>query len=92
MYTIRLDAAATPHREDIMESLAGQGIATNVHFPPLPTLTAYAERGFDPADFPHAMTAFEGAISLPIHRLMTADDARRVAEALKREVQQRTSS
>lgn len=92
LYTVRLNAAATPYRDDIMEAMAGQGIATNVHFPPLPMLTAYAERGCDPADFPHAMTAFEGAISLPIHRLMTEEDARRVAEALRREVHRRTSS
>ena len=92
LYTVRLDAAAAPHRDDIMETMARLGIATNVHFPPLPMLTAYAERGCDPADFPHAMAAFEGAISLPIHRLMTPEDTRRVADALKREVQQLTSS
>ncbi len=83
LYVIRLSAAASIHRDDIMEALAAAGIATNVHFPPLPLLTAYRERGFSASDVPHACAAFHAAISLPIHRLMSIGDVQRVASALE---------
>ncbi len=58
----------------IIELMAEQGIATNVHYKPLPLLTAYRNLGFDPADFPHALSQFENEITLPLHTLLSDDD------------------
>ncbi len=83
LYVVRLSPGMARHRDDIMDTLAAAGIATNVHFPPLPMLTAYRERGFAEADVPSACTAYESAISLPIHRQMSIEDVLRVADALQ---------
>ena len=82
LYIIRLPRVWQPHRDALMEALGAQGIATNVHFPPLPLLTAYAERGHNIGDVPHAVAAFDAAISLPIHRQMETADVDRVIAAL----------
>ncbi|MBL6645593.1 MAG: DegT/DnrJ/EryC1/StrS family aminotransferase [Flavobacteriales bacterium] len=82
LYIIRLSAHGQPYRDALMEALGAQGISTNVHFPPLPLLTAYADRGYDIADVPHAVAAFDTAISLPIHRHMDVADVDRVVAAL----------
>ena len=82
LFIIQLQEGMAAHRDAIIEALASQDIATNVHFPPLPALTAYRERGFKTADFPEAMRAFDRAISLPIHRHMSLGDVDRVVDAL----------
>ena len=82
LYVVKLSPGMARHRDDIMDTLADSGIATNVHFPPLPMLTAYRERGFAELDSPNACDAYEAAISLPIHRQMSIDDVFHVADAL----------
>ena len=83
LYIVQLSDGLCASRDDIMAQLAAADIASNVHFPPLPTLTAYRERGFLPEDHPEACSAFERAISLPIHNGMTQDDVHRVVAALR---------
>ena len=63
--------------------MAEQGIATNVHYKPLPLLTAYKTLGFDIKDFPNAFSLYEHEITLPLHTLMSVDDAVYVAESLR---------
>ena len=82
LYIIQLKAELAHHRDALMDTLSALGIATNVHFPPLPVLTAYADRGYAADGFPEAIKAYEAAISLPIHRSMSLDDVGRVANAL----------
>lgn len=82
LYPIQLSEEWMPFRDDIMAELAERGIATNVHFPPIPLLTAYAERGFDVVDYPESHQAFLRAISLPIHRHMSLSDVQRVCNAI----------
>lgn len=82
LYPIRLPMEWMSHRDDIMVALAEKGIATNVHFPPLPMLTAYAERGFEISAYPESEDAFLRTISLPIHRNMTLHDVERVCMAV----------
>ena len=51
-----------------------RGIATNVHYKPLPMHTAYKNLGFDIKDYPNAYNMFVNEVTLPLHTLLTDDD------------------
>lgn len=80
---VRLPGADAPRRDELIRGLAAQGVSANVHYKPLPMLTAYKKLGFDERDFPHAMAHFRREITLPLHGQMTVDDATYVADALR---------
>ena len=82
LYIVQLKEGFVPYRDALIEALSAQDIATNVHFPPLPLLTAYAERGAKRDNCPEAIAAFDAALSLPIHRHMSIEDVDRVVDAL----------
>ena len=54
--------------------MAERGIATNVHYKPLPMMTAYKALGFNIADFPNAYHLFENEITLPLNTKMSMED------------------
>jgi len=54
--------------------MAERGIATNVHFKPLPMMTAYKNMGFDIADFPNAYHQYENEITLPLNTKLSDED------------------
>ena len=73
------------NREDcnrIIEQMAMRGIATNVHYKPLPMMTAYKAKGIDIKDYPNALAFFENEITLPLNTKMTEDDLEYVIENL----------
>lgn len=70
----------SPHRNKVIERLADRGISSNVHYKPLPLLTAYQELGWRPAGVPNAVAAYEREITLPLHTLLTDEQVERVAE------------
>ena len=87
----RLDGKSRAFRDELIERLALAGVATNVHYKPLPLLSAYRNLGFDPADFPHAMAQFENEITLPLHTLLSNEDVDYIVEQfclLKRKMEQ----
>lgn len=55
----------------VIEKMAGMGVATNVHYKPLPLLSAYSSRGFAIEDYPNAYAMFRGEITLPLHTCLT---------------------
>ena len=63
-----------------MKEMARAGIATNVHFKPLPMHTAYRNLGFDIKDYPVSFARFENEITLPLHTRMTDEDVEYVIE------------
>lgn len=71
---VRLLGHTRDFRDRMIEEMARAGVACNVHYKPLPLLSAYRDLGFDPADFPHAMAQFENEITLPLHTLLTDED------------------
>lgn len=75
-----IDEAA---RNRIIELMAENGVAANVHYKPLPLLTAYRNLGFDIADFPNAYAQYRCEITLPLHTLLSDDDVDYVIEAFK---------
>lgn len=82
LYLLRLNGKDMAFRNDLIVKLAEKGIATNVHYKPLPLLTAYKNLGFDIKDFPNAYSQFENEISLPLNTVMTKEDAHYVAKTL----------
>lgn len=69
-------------RNEIIEAMAERGVATNVHYKPLPMMTAYKDLGFDIADYPNAYARFANEITLPLHTRLTDEEARYVASSL----------
>lgn len=81
---VRLTGKSQEFRNALIERMAEEGVSTNVHYKPLPLLTAYRNLGFDIADFPNAFAQFENEVTLPLHTSLSDDDARYVAETFKR--------
>ena len=58
-------------RREIITKLAEAGVSANVHYKPLPMLTAYRDLGFDVKDYPNAYAHYENEITLPLHTRLT---------------------
>ncbi|MBR0310672.1 MAG: DegT/DnrJ/EryC1/StrS family aminotransferase [Paludibacteraceae bacterium] len=71
LYITRVPDATLDERQQIIVRMAEQGIATNVHYKPLPMMTAYRNLGFDIAHFPNAYAQFVNEITLPLHTRLT---------------------
>lgn len=70
-------------RNRVIARMSEKGIATNVHYKPLPMHTAYKNLGFDIRDFPHAFEMYRNEITLPLHTLLSDEDVEYVAVSLK---------
>ena len=81
---VRLTGKSQAFRNALIERMADDGVATNVHYKPLPLLSAYRALGFDIADFPNAFAQFENEVTLPLHTLLSDDDVEYVAASFKR--------
>lgn len=79
---VRLNGRGQAFRNRVIEHMAEAGVATNVHYQPLPLLTAYKNLGFDISDFPNAYAQFENEITLPLHTKLTDADIDEVSRAL----------
>jgi dTDP-4-amino-4,6-dideoxygalactose transaminase len=71
LYLVRLLGRNREEVNNVIEQMAERGIATNVHYKPLPMMTAYKALGFDIEDFPNAYHLFENEITLPLHTCLT---------------------
>jgi dTDP-4-amino-4,6-dideoxygalactose transaminase len=74
LYLTRIDGISLEERNEIIIKMEERGISTNVHYKPLPMLTAYKNLGFDIADYPNAYGLFENEISLPIYSSLTDEE------------------
>lgn len=74
LYITRIPGASLEQRQAIIVAMAERGIATNVHYKPLPMMTAYKNLGFDIADFPNAYAHFANEITLPLHTRLTDEE------------------
>ena len=74
LYLARLENLSLEERNEIIVKMEEAGISTNVHYKPLPLLTAYKNLGFDINDYPNAYHLFENEISLPIYSTLTLDE------------------
>jgi len=80
LYITRIPGIMQVERQAIMTAMAERGIATNVHYKPLPMMTAYKNLGFDIADFPNAYAHFVNEITLPLHTRLTDEEVDYIIE------------
>ena len=80
LYITRIPGADTERRQEIIVKMAERGIATNVHYKPLPMMTAYKNLGFDIADYPNAYARFANEITLPLHTCLTDEEVQYVID------------
>lgn len=83
LYLIRVPGIGEAERNEIIERMAEAGVATNVHYKPLPMMTAYKVLGWDIKDFPNTYDYYKNLITLPFHTLLSDDDVEYVCETLK---------
>ncbi len=80
LYICRLLDKTTEERNEIITKMAERGIACNVHYKPLPMMTAYKALGFDIKDYPNAYEMYHNEITLPLHTRLTDEDVEYVME------------
>ena len=74
LYLVRLLGKTREQVNKVIEQMAERGIATNVHYKPLPMMTAYKAIGFDSKDYPNAYHLFENEVTLPLHTCLADED------------------
>ena len=88
LYLVRIPGISDETRREIIIKLAERGVATNVHYKPLPMMTAYKNLGWDIKDFPNAYAYYENLITLPLHTNLTDEDVDYVIENFKEVVEE----
>lgn len=74
LYITRIPGITLDQRQEIIVKMAEMGVACNVHYKPLPMMTAYKKLGFDIKDYPNAYTRFENEVTLPLHTKLTDEE------------------
>lgn len=74
LYLVRLLGKTRDEANKVIQLMAERGIATNVHYKPLPMMTAYKALGFDIKDYPNAYHLFENEVTLPLHTCLSDED------------------
>ena len=80
LYMTRIPWITIRERQEIIEKMAEKGIATNVHYKPLPMMTAYRNLGFDMKDYPNTYKMYKNEITLPLHTNLTDDEVEYIIE------------
>lgn len=86
LYMVRLLGKNEADRNNVIIQMAQKGIATNVHFKPLPLLTAYKNMGFDIEDYPNAYAQYANEITLPLHTMLSNEDVKYICKSLKKAI------
>ena len=74
LYLVRLIGKTEAERNDVISKMAERGIACNVHYKPLPMMTAYKNLGFDIKDYPNAYNQYVNEVTLPLHTRLSDED------------------
>lgn len=83
LYLTRIPGIGDAERREIIVKLAERGVNCNVHYKPLPMMTAYKELGWDIKDFPNAYDYYCNLITLPLHTLLIDEDVEYVCESFR---------
>lgn len=89
LYLMHIPEISVEERNAMITKLAEWGVATNVHYKPLPMMTAYKSLGFDITQYPNAYNYYTNEITLPLHTLLTDEDVEYVGEQLGRVLRQK---
>lgn len=84
LYLVRLTGKDRAFTNRMISAMAEAGVAVNVHYKPLPMLTAYKNMGFDAADYPNAYHMFENELTLPLHTCLTDPQVAYVTETFRK--------
>lgn len=87
LYITRIPNITLEQRNTIIEKMAEKGIACNVHYKPLPMMTAYKKLGFDIKDYPNAYDIFVNEVTLPLHTNLSNDDVNYIIRNYKETVE-----
>ena len=88
LYATRVYGIDEKQRNAVITAMAEMGVATNVHYKPLPMHTAYKNLGFDIKDFPVSYGKYANEITLPLHTLLGDDDVEYVTECFRKAVKE----
>lgn len=88
LYITRVPNITLEQRQEIIVKMAEAGIACNVHYKPLPMMTAYINLGFNIKDYPNSYEQFKNEITLPLHTCLTDEDIEYVIENYTRIVKE----
>lgn len=88
LYITRIPGITSEQRSEIITKMAEKGVACNVHYKPLPMMTAYKNLGFDIKDYPNAYENFANEITLPLHTKLTDEEVDYVIEQFSRIVKE----
>ena len=88
LYITRIPGITLEQRNEIIIKMAESGIACNVHYKPLPMMTAYKNIGFSIENYPNAYNQFANEITLPLHTKLTAEEVEYVIEQYSRIVRE----
>ena len=80
LYITRIPGISPEQRNEIIVKMGERGVATNVHYKPLPMHTAYKNLGFDIKNFPNAYARFTNEVTLPLHTCLTDEDVEYVIQ------------
>ena len=80
LYLVRLLGKTVEQRNEVIIKMAERGIACNVHYKPLPMMTAYKNLGFDIKDYPNAYAQYVNEVTLPLNTRMSDEDVAYVIE------------
>ena len=84
LYLVRIPGADEETRNRVIREMALNGVSTNVHYKPLPMMTAYKELGWDIRDFPNAYDYYRNEFTLPLHTLLSDEDVQNVCDTLRK--------
>ncbi len=84
LYFVRFEGKDQDYRNTFFKRMAQNGVVCNVHFKPLPLLTAYKELGFDIKDYPNAYNMYRNQLTLPLNTTMSDEDAQYVIDTFLR--------
>ena len=83
LYLIRIPGISVETRNAVITKMAEKGVSTNVHYKPLPMMSAYRNLGFDIVDYPNAFDYYHNEITLPLHTKLSDEDIDYVIVSLK---------
>lgn len=84
LYLVRVNGITEEKRNEIINRMAEYGVATNVHYKPLPLLTAYKEIGFKIEDYPNAYNFYRNEITLPLYSKLTNEEVEYIIDTFKK--------
>lgn len=83
LYFMQVAGIGEQERNRLIEAFAARGVATNVHYKPLPMMTAYKNMGFDIKDYPNAFAAYKNEITLPLYSKLTDGQVDYITETIR---------